>query len=92
LSRAKLRRKAENEKLHNVYITPDLSYPEKLQQKSLGAKLHRRRNAGEKNLIIRIGQIITVQLNNSSAGMETDHSSPTDAPNSSTQCMLMTCL
>jgi len=41
----------------------------------------RHRNAGEKNLIIRKGQIITAQLNNSSAGMETDHSSPTDAPN-----------
>ena len=81
LSKAKFLRKAKNERLRKVYITPDLSYQERLQQKALRTELHRRRNAGEMNLLIRKGQIITAQLTNGSVGMETDHSSATDAPN-----------
>jgi len=81
LSKAKFLRKAKNERLRKVYITPDLSYQERLQQKVLRTELHRRRNAGEMNLLIHKGQIITAQLTNGSVGMETDHSSATDAPN-----------
>ena len=81
LSRAKLLRKAKNEKFCKVYITPDLSYQERLYQKSLRSELHRHRNGGEINLIIRKGQIITVQLNNCTTNMETSHPSSTDASN-----------
>ena len=54
LSKAKLLRQA-TEKIHRmVYITPDLSYQERIQQKTLRSELHRRRSAGESNLSIRI--------------------------------------
>ena len=81
LSREKLLRKAKNEKFRKVYITPDLSYQERLHQKSPRSELHRHRNAGETNLIIRKGQIITVQPNNCTTNMETSRPSPTDVSN-----------
>ena len=48
---------------------PDPSYQERLQQKLLRSKVHQRRNAGEKNLTICKGQIVTLQTN-----MDTSHS------------------
>ena len=72
LSKAKLLCQAKDEKLSKVYITPDLSYQERLQQTSLRSELHLRRTAGEKNLTIRKGQIVTLQTN-----MDTSHSPPT---------------
>ena len=81
LAIAKLLRNVKNEKFRKVYVIPDLSYQERLKQKSLRAELHRRRNAGKTNLIIHKSQIITVQSNVNLAGMETEHSPPTDAYN-----------
>ena len=63
LSKAKLLRQAKNETYHRIYITPDLSYQERSHQKSLRTELHRRRGAGEPNLCIRKGQIISFKSN-----------------------------
>lgn len=62
LSKAKNLRQAKSDQLCKVYITPDLSPQERLYQKNLRAELHRRRTAGEQNLVIRRGQIITAQI------------------------------
>lgn len=77
LSKAKTLRQVKDDKISKVYITPDLSYQERLHQKSLRSELHRRRNAGETNLIIRKGQIVTRQVDQ----METSHPTPAAAPN-----------
>ena len=57
LSKTKSLRQVKNENISKIYITPDLSFQERLHQKSLRSELHRRRTAGETNLIIRKGQI-----------------------------------
>ena len=44
-----------------VFITLDLSPQERQLQKNLRAKLHRQRSAGEQNLVMRKGQIISTQ-------------------------------
>ena len=74
LSKAKTLRQVKDDKISNVYITSDLSYQEKLHQKSLRLELYRHKNAGETNLIICKGQIVThdQQVN----PMETSQSSP----------------
>ena len=77
LSKAKSLRQVKDDTISKIYITPDLSYQERLHQKSLRSELHRRRTAGETNLIIRKGQIVTRQAN----PMDTSHSSPAAASN-----------
>ena len=62
-----------------VYITPDLSFHERMHQKNLRTELQRRKEAGEANLIIRRGQIVTA----STSSMETDHSPHLQTDNSS---------
>ena len=52
LLKAKSLRQVKDDKSSKIYITPDLSYQERLHQKSLKSELHRRRTAGETNLII----------------------------------------
>ena len=61
LSKAKNLHQAKSEQLHSVFITPDLSPQERQQQKNLRTELHRRRNAGKQNLMIRKGKIVSVQ-------------------------------
>ena len=70
LSNAKKLRYASSEQMHKIYITPDLSFHERMHQKNLRTELQRRKEAGEANLIIRRGQIVTA----STSSMETDHS------------------
>ena len=79
LSKAKSLRQVKDEKISKIYITPDLSHQERLHQKSLRSELHRHRTAGETNLIIRKGQIVTRQANS----MDTGHSTPAAASDSS---------
>ena len=50
---------ASSELLCNVYITPELSYQERMHQKNLCSELKRRKDAGESNLVIHRGQIVT---------------------------------
>ena len=69
LSKAKSLRQVKNEQISKIYITPDLSYQERLHQKSLRSELHRRRTEGETNLIIRKGQIVTRQANSMDTGL-----------------------
>ena len=38
--------------IHSAFVTPDLSPQERQRQKNLRAELHRRRNAGEQNIVI----------------------------------------
>lgn len=61
LSKAKNLRQAKSDQLRKVFITPDLSPQEREYQKNLRAELHRRRTAGEQNLVIRRGQIVIAQ-------------------------------
>ena len=79
LSEAKSLRQVKDVKISKIYITPDLFYQERLHQKSLRSELHRRRTAGETNLIIRRAQIVTWQANS----MDTGYSSPVAAFDSS---------
>jgi len=79
LSKAKLLRQAKDEIHRKVYITPDLSYQERIQQKTLRSELHRRRSAGESNLSIRKGQIVTIQTN----AMEVGHNPSASSNNNS---------
>ena len=72
LLKAKSLRQVKDDKISKIYITPDLSYQERLHQKSLSSELHRHRTPGETNLIICKGQIVTRQANS----MDTGHSSP----------------
>ena len=80
LSKAKNLRQAKSEHLRKVYITPDLSPQERSHQKNLRAELHRRRTAGEQNLVIRRGQIVIGQAQD----MDVTHSSTATASKAST--------
>ena len=70
LSNAKKLCNASSEQLRKVYITPDLSYQERMHQKNLFSELQRHKDAGESDLIIRRGQLITAQR----VAAEMDHS------------------
>ena len=59
LSNAKKLRNASSEQLRKVYITPDLSYQERMHQKNLRSELQRCKDAGESDLVIHRGQIVT---------------------------------
>ena len=59
LSNAKKLYNASSEQLCKVYITPDLSYQERMHQKNLRSELQRRKDAGESDLVICRGQIVT---------------------------------
>ena len=72
LSQAKDLCLAKSEQLSSVFITPDLS-PQEGQQKNLRAELHRCRNNGEQNIVIRKGQIVSLQAQ----VVDTTHSSTT---------------
>ena len=71
LSKAKNLRQCKSDQLRMVFITPDLSPQERQQQKILRAELHSRRDTGERNIVIRKGQIVSVQAQD----MDTTHSS-----------------
>ena len=71
LSKAKNLRQCKSDQLRTVFITPDLSPQERQQQKNLRAELHIRRDAGERNIVIRKGQIVSVRAQD----MDTTHSS-----------------
>ena len=59
LSNAKKLLNASFEQLSKVYITPDLSYQERMHQKNLCSELQRRKDAGESDLVIHKCQIVT---------------------------------
>ena len=59
ISKVKTLCQVKDDKISRVYVTPDLSYQERLHQKLLISELYRCRNAGETNLIIRKGQIVS---------------------------------
>ena len=78
LANAKKLRNANSEQLRKIYITPDLSYQERMHQKNLRSELQRRKDSGESNLVIRRGQIVTA-----SRAANMDHS-PSSLSHSST--------
>ena len=49
----------ETEKWHDIYITPDLTWKEREEGRRLREELRRRTSAGEPNLVIRRGRIIS---------------------------------
>ena len=49
----------ETEKWHDIYITPDLTWKEREEGRRLREELRRRTSAGETNLVIRRGRIIS---------------------------------
>ena len=79
LSNAKKLRNANSEQFRKIYITPDLSYQERMHQKNLRSELQRRKEAGEFNLVIRRGQIVTA----SRVAADMDHSPSLLTQNSS---------
>ena len=78
LANAKKLRNANSEQLRKIYITPNLSYQERMHQKNLRSELQRHKDSGESNLVIHRGQIATA-----SRAANMDHS-PSSLSHSST--------
>lgn len=66
------------EEWQRVFITPDLTYKERQEQKRLRDELRRRREAGEKDLLIKRGKIVPARLLTSAPAQKafTGHSKP----------------
>ena len=58
LSHATKLRESSDAVLRNVYVTPDLTYQQRVANKKLRDELQRRKDAGESNLKISRGQIV----------------------------------
>ena len=58
-----------------VFISPDLTLQEREANKQLRQELRRRKDAGESNLIIKNGKIVSKQLTQREAPMETTNTS-----------------
>ena len=74
LNRAKSLRKSTNQTWTKVYITPDLTYKERVENRKLRMELAARRENGESDLVIRNGKI--VKVNQSFRGGTTEGPEP----------------
>ena len=62
LSNVKKLHNARSKRLRKIYITPDLSYQERMHQKNLCSELQRHSDTGESDLVICRGQIVTASM------------------------------
>ena len=58
LTKAKQLKTTDFKEWNNIYITPDLTFKERQQNRKLRSELNTRRENGENNLIIRNGRIV----------------------------------